>query len=123
MSDYQVIATHRFKKHFKKVSKNPRWQTIFNEGATSFQSPWEFVIQCFITGEKIPAYYYVHEIVISKEILQGLRRQYPQGHLTTRVLELHLDGHNGDHLLMYVRVESEKIVCLLDIGTHSDLLR
>ncbi|HBG91104.1 MAG TPA: hypothetical protein DDW47_03295 [Lactobacillus acetotolerans] len=40
--------------------------------------------------------------------------------LQIRGLDLHFDGHIGDHLLLFIRT-NQKIIYLTGIGTHSDL--
>lgn len=35
-------------------------------------------------------------------------------------LDLHFDGHNGDHLLLYAKT-NQQIIYLVGIGSHSDL--
>lgn len=40
--------------------------------------------------------------------------------LKIKGLDLHFDGHNGDHLLLFIRT-NQNIIYLTGIGTHSEL--
>jgi mRNA-degrading endonuclease YafQ of YafQ-DinJ toxin-antitoxin module len=120
----KIIPTNRFKKQRKKVIKNPRWHNIFY-GEVPFSddhsSPWEYVIQCFLNDEKIPAYFYEHRINLTTNQQKNIKKRLgPTTDIEIRGLDRHLDGHNGDHILLYIRT-NQKIVYLVGIGTHSDL--
>ena len=56
----KVFPTSRFKKQYKKVKKDPRWNSIFN-GKVPFtddnRSAWEYIMDCFINNKKIPKYF------------------------------------------------------------------
>lgn len=120
----KVIPTTRFKKHYKKVKKNSRWKNIFS-GKVPFKddnrSPWKFVMDCFFNDEKIPDYFYEHPITLTKQQAQEIKKKLGSlKNIKIRGLDLHFDGHNGDHLLLYVKT-NKNIIYLIDIGTHSDL--
>lgn len=126
----KVVPTNKFKKQRKKVKKDARWNRIFN-GKVPFEnddrSPWEYVIDCFINEEPIDEYFYEHPITLTtREKSEIKRRLYLdanvvyQGIKEINALDLHFDGHNGDHLLLYVRT-SYHIIYLIGIGTHSEL--
>ncbi|GEO58288.1 hypothetical protein LBO01_14170 [Companilactobacillus paralimentarius] len=74
-----------------------------------------------INAVKIPKYYYVHPITLSNSQVQSLKNRAGIHGINIQVLELHFDGHNGDHLLVYSEIGEE--VYLVAIGTHSDLFR
>ncbi|MFD1455659.1 hypothetical protein ACFQ44_08235 [Levilactobacillus lanxiensis] len=40
-------------------------------------------------------------------------------HISIQILELHFDGHNGNHLLVYY--DDDSLTYLVAIGTHSSL--
>lgn len=120
----EVIPTNHFKKQRKKVMKNPRWHNIFH-GEVPFtddhRSPWEYVINCFLNDEKIPDYFYEHPITLTSQQKKGIKNRLGSlNNIEIKGLDLHFDGHNGDHLLLYVQT-NQKIVYLVGIGTHSDL--
>jgi mRNA-degrading endonuclease YafQ of YafQ-DinJ toxin-antitoxin module len=54
-----------------------------------------------------------------KDLKKQIKRQLNDANMTIIILELHFDGHNGDHLLVYV--PTDKTVFLAGIGTHSEL--
>lgn len=119
----KVIPTNHFKKQRKKVKKNPRWHSIFH-GEVPFpddhRSPWEYVINCFLNDEPIPDYFYEHSITLTAQQKSQIKNRL--GSLSQVEIKgfLHFDGHNGDHLLLYIRT-NQGIVYLVGIGTHSDL--
>ena len=120
----KVIPTNHFKKQRKKVKKNPRWHSIFH-GEVPFpddhRSPWEYVINCFLNDKPIPDYFYEHSITLTAQQKSQIKnRLVSLIHFEIKGLDLHFDGHNGDHLLLYIRTNQE-IVYLVGIGTHSDL--
>ena len=120
----KILPTSKFKRQYKRVRKDTRWNRIFN-GTVPFEdsrlSPWQYIINCFLEDLEIPKYFYEHPITLTtqqkKEIKQRLGEQQK---ISIRGLDLHFDGHNGDHLLIYVRTDAD-MVYLIGIGTHSDL--
>ena len=111
----KVVPTNKFKKQRKKVKKDARWNRIFN-GKVPFEN-----------DEPIDEYFYEHPITLTtREKSEIKRRLYLdanvvyQGIKEINALDLHFDGHNGDHLLLYVRT-SYHIIYLIGIGTHSEL--
>lgn len=54
-------------------------------------------------------------------LIHQLKTRISENHSKIRVMELHLDGHRGDHLLVYAKTPTQNAVYLIDIGTHSDL--
>lgn len=120
----KVIPTNYFKKQRKKVKKNPRWHSIFH-GEVPFpddhRSPWEYVINYFLNDEPIPDYFYEHSITLTAQQKSQIKnRLVSLSQVEIKGLDLHFDGHNGYHLLLYIRTNQE-IVYLVGIGTHSDL--
>lgn len=120
----KVIPTNHFKKQRKKVKKNSRWHSIFH-GEVPFpddhRSPWEYVINCFLNDEPIPDYFYEHSITLTAQQKSQIKNRLGSiNQVEIKGLDLHFDGHNGDHLLLYIRTNQE-IVYLVGIGTHSDL--
>lgn len=122
----KVFPTSRFKKQYKKVKKDSRWNGIFN-GKVPFmddnRSAWEYIMDCFINNKKIPKYFYEHPITLSQQ-QKSIIKQRLNGmdKVEIRGLDLHFDGHNGDHLLLYVKT-NQNVIYLIGIGTHSDLFR
>ena len=118
------IPTNHFQKQRKTVKKNPRWHSIFH-GEVPFpddhRSPWEYVINCFLNDEPIPDYFYEHSITLTAQQKSQIKNRLGSlSQVEIKGLDLHFDGHNGDHLLLYIRTNQE-IVYLVGIGTHSDL--
>lgn len=74
-----------------------------------------------MADKTISSYFYEHPLVLSKRQKQSIKKRL--GNLSVvkiTGLDLHFDGHNGNHLLLYVRTD-EQIIFLIGIGTHSDL--
>lgn len=121
MSD--VLFTSVFKKHYKKVKKNPRWNPIFNKEVPFedelHRSPWDYVMDCFYNDLQIPDYFYEHSITLTTKKVKEIKQRLRNKNLKIQGLDLHFDGHNGDHLMIYARTDKE--VYLVDIGTHSEL--
>lgn len=120
----KIIPTNHFKKQRKKVKKNPRWHSIFH-GEVPFpddhRSPWKYVISRFLNDEPIPDYFYEHSITLTAQQKSQIKNRLGSlSQVEIKGLDLHFDGHNGDHLLLYIRTNQE-IVYLVGIGTHSDL--
>lgn len=86
---------------------------------TQHRSPWDYIINSFIKQKAIPEYFYPHLITPSKKIIQQLKRRVSFSNINIKVIELHFDGHNGNHLLIYSDVAD--YIYLLAIGTHNDL--
>ncbi len=126
----KIVPTSKFKKQFKKVKKNPRWRKIFY-GSLPFDnySPWQYVINCFINDQPLDDYFYEHSITLNnkqkKEIKKRIDNSLGSESLAIRdikALDLHFDGHNGDHLLIYIRTQY-KLIYLIQIGSHSELFK
>ena len=104
------------------MKKNPRWRPIFT-GKVSFdtnsRSPWDYIINCFLTDQRIPEYFYAHLLTLPKKVSQQLKRQGLGHNLQFKVLELQFDCYNNEHLLVYTKVLDQ--VYLVAVGTHSDL--
>ena len=75
------------------------------------RSPWKYIIQRLIEDKTIPDYFYPHALEGLKDLKKQIKRQLNDANMTIIILELHFDGHNGDHLLVYV--PTDKTVCLL----------
>lgn len=100
------------------------WRSVFNK-PTQYTgtelTAWEFIRDCLLSDKPIPRYFYPHPIVPSKKLMRQIKNAVGNTKIEVRVIDLHFDGHNGDHLLIYCRVPEAKIVVLIDIGTHSEL--
>lgn len=117
----EIKLTSQFKKQYKKVKKDPRWQPIFNHHvsfANDQRSPWKYVLDCLIEEQTIPNYFYEHQLILPKSE-QQIKQRLKNKHLEIHILELHFDGHNGDHLLIYGK--TQEAIYLLAIGTHNNL--
>lgn len=119
----EIKITKQFKKQYKSVKKNPKWKNIFTSGtmADKNMSPFEYIIECLINDRQIPKYYYVHQLKLNSKIIKDLQKRSGDSHIKISVLELHFDGHNGDHLLVYSEIKTS--VFLIAIGTHDDLFK
>ncbi|WP_281827723.1 MULTISPECIES: type II toxin-antitoxin system YafQ family toxin [Lactobacillus] len=120
----KLIPTNHFRKQYKKVKNNSRWNNIFN-GKVPFEndnrSPWEYVIDCLIEGKKLPTYFYEHPITLTNRQKQEIKNRFDDlSNIQIQGIDIHFDGHNGDHLLIFIRT-NKKIIYLIGIGTHSDL--
>lgn len=123
-----IKYSSKFKRHYKRVLKGPRWQKIFYDNlpleitrTEQKFTPFDFIITCLERDIPIPKYFYVHPITLPKKMVQRLKSAF--GHTYTKIacLDLHFDGHNGDHLLIYATNADANLVYLLEIGTHSEL--
>lgn len=120
---HKIYFTANFKRQYKKVRKNRRWQPMFDgvvplEGQN--RSAWDYILDSFEKRIPLPDYFYVHPLHVPKDLIQRLKRDFGLNHhATIKILELHMDGHNGNHLLVYY--DNEQFTVLLAIGTHSDL--
>ena len=119
-----LFTTNNFKKHFKKVRRNPRWFPIFTKPSrydgTSLP-PWDFVINCLIMGMPIPYYFYAHPLTIYKKLTQQIKAAVGPTSIEIKLLDLHFDDHNGDHVLVYCAIYAEHKIVLVDIGSNADL--
>ena len=113
-----IKYTKAFKKQFKKRRQDPKWRSIFKSSLPQElddqkRSPWKYIIQCLclIEDKTIPDYFYPHALEGLKDLKKQIKRQLNDANMTIIILELHFDGHNGDHLLVYV--PTDKTVCLL----------
>lgn len=119
-----IKYTKNLKKQFKKRRQDPKWRSVFKSSLPQEldyqeRSPWEFIIQCLIEDKTIPDYFYPHALEGLKDLKKQIKRQLNNANMTVIILELHFDGRNGDHLLVYV--PTGKTVFLAGIGTHSEL--
>ena len=119
-----IKYTKTFKKQFKKRRQDPKWRSIFKSSLPQElddqkRSPWKYIIQCLIEDKTIPDYFYPHALEGLKDLKKQIKRQLNDANMTIIILELYFDGHNGDHLLVYV--PTDKTVFLAGIGTHSEL--
>ncbi|WP_055679941.1 type II toxin-antitoxin system YafQ family toxin [Secundilactobacillus kimchicus] len=123
MNKRQVYFTGRFKREYKRVKRDSRWNPVFNERLPfdDKRSPWQYVIACLIYGKEIPDYFYAHQLKGFKKEIQEIKRSLRQPNATVRILELHFDGYNGDHLMIYS--VNDNVVHMLAIGTHSNLFK
>ncbi|WP_238333613.1 replication associated protein [Levilactobacillus zymae] len=120
MMSHRIERTALFHKQFKKVQKDPRWRPIF-EGIAPLEnntlSAWDYVLVCFFERRPIPEYFYPHELKISNKLKQQIKKRLGiHQNMTIKILELHFDGHNGDHLLVYH--DTPAITTMIAIGTH-----
>ena len=124
--DKTIKYTKVFKKQLKKRRQDPKWHSVFKgslpqELDNQERSPWEFIIQCLIEDNKIPNYFYPHALENLINIKQQIKKQLSDKRATVIILELHFDGHSGDHLLVYA--PTQETVFLIGIGTHSELFK
>ncbi|EHO50036.1 hypothetical protein [Lentilactobacillus kisonensis] len=123
-----IRYSSKFKRHYKRVSKDPGWRKVFHD-KISIEITWtkqefisfDFVITCLEKDITIPKYFYAHPITLPKKMIQRLKSTFGDTYTKIECLELHFDGHNGDHLLIYAKNTVAKLVYLLEIGTHSEL--
>jgi len=119
---HSLIYASQFKTQFKHVRKDPRWQPIFH-GTVPFdeqkRSPWDYVIDCFMQRQPLPDYFYAHPLHVSKTLAKQIKQHLSLKHISIQILELHFDGHNGNHLLVYY--DDDSLTYLVAIGTHSSL--
>lgn len=122
MSELKPIVA--FKKMYKKVKKNPRWQPIFfTMGMDKFPLNMmnDYVVDHFLQDLPLPDYFYEHLIILSNQQKKELKKRLGNiDNLKITGLDLHFDGHNGDHLLLYAKT-NQQIIYLVGIGSHSDL--
>lgn len=79
------------------------------------------LLTVFLSDQKIPSYFYEYPIMLTKRQRQEIRNRLGSlNNIEVKGLDLHFDGHNGDHLLLYIRT-NQGIVYLTGIGTHSEL--
>lgn len=79
------------------------------------------LLYCFLNDDKIPEYFYEHPITLTVKQKKEIKNRLGSiNKLEIKGLDLHFDGHNGDHLLLYVKT-NQNIIYLVGIGTHSDL--
>lgn len=118
----RLTPTTQFRRQYKHVRKDPRRRPIF-EGRVPFEdeerSPWDYIMDCFLKDNPIPEYFYVHQLTLPRKVVQQLKKRAPQVNVKFKVVELHFDGHNGDHLLVYAPALDN--VYLVAIGRHTDL--
>lgn len=119
-----IKPTKQFKKQFRKRKQDPKWRKIFKgelpaEIDTQKRSPWQFITECLINEQAIPEYFYPHALVGLTGLEKQIKKQLGNTKLKVVILELHFDGHSGDHLLIYIPTDEK--VFLAGIGTHSDL--
>lgn len=119
-----------FRSEAKKVHRNKRWKPIFNEplpievtGSTQYQglAPFDFVVALLQDGQPLPSYFYVHPLTLPRKTRANIARALNKSVNEVQCLELHFDGHNGDHLLVYSSDDDANILYLIAIGTHSDI--
>lgn len=119
----KIAVTSRFKKEYKAVRKNARWRPIFQKEVSfadaKHRSTWDYVLDCFYQDRPLPAYFDEHSITLPRKKAKQIKKRSKDHVVTVRGLDLHFDGHNGGHLLIYARVGST--VYLLNIGCHSEL--
>lgn len=120
-----VTITKVFKKNFKKIKRDKKWSFIFNDEINLNgikATRWEYVMKyCFIEENMIPAYFNNHQINITKNTKKVLARKLGVTPNKINCLELHLNGQNGDCLLIYSKSESE--IVLINIGSHSSVFK
>ena len=120
-----VTITKVFKKNFKKIKRDKKWSFIFNEEINLNgikTTRWEHVIKyCFIEENRIPAYFNNHQINITRNTKKVLAKKLGMTPNEINCLELHLNGQNGDCLLIYSKSESE--IVLINIGSHSSVFK
>lgn len=89
---YKIRYSFRFKKSYKRVSNNVRFK----------EETYTHVVGCLVSKKELEPKYRNHKL---KGDMEG-------------VWECHLAP---DILLMYTYIESELVLMMVNIGTHSDL--
>ncbi|GGV12519.1 hypothetical protein [Lactobacillus acetotolerans] len=121
MKTKNIFFINKFKKQYRKVKKNFDWNSIFT-GTVPFdnkkRSPWDYIIYCLFNSIKIPNYFYPHHLTLTNKFLKQLQKRFGPN-TKFQIIELHFDGHSGDHLLIYA--ENDENIFLIAIGSHSDL--
>ena len=124
MSDIKTTAS--FKRQYKRVRKDKSWRIVFNGTVplkdAKGRSPWQYIVDCFINDKKIPKYFYPHNIILSTKQIQQIKQRLGKTHVNVQGMDLHFDGHSGDHLLVYARTDAG-LVYFIGIGSHSQLFR
>lgn len=120
----QIKYRKNFKKQIKKILHNSSWQRVFQvslpkEIDKKQRPPFDFIVYCLANNAPIPEYFYVHSLLGYSRTIGEIKRQIGKSKLDIKILELHFDGHTGDHLLIYA--DSPDMVVLIAIGTHSEL--
>lgn len=121
----KVTYTRIFKKSFKKIKRDKKWNFIFEDkinlnGIKSTR--WKYILKyCFFEGNKIPKYFNNHQIHITKDTKRMLSKRLRMLPNDINCLELHLNGQNGDCLLVYSKNDDE--VVLINIGTHNQVFK
>lgn len=122
----EIKPTKKFSRQIKKRKRDSRWDPIFKGNLPSKidgqkRSPWKFINDTLAADNKIPDYFYSHSLKgYNKKIKKNLKKLDGQSY-DIDVKELHFDGYNGDHLLIYTIVKD--YIYLLQIGTHSELYK
>lgn len=120
-----VTITKVFKKNFKKIRRDKKWSFIFNDEINLNgikATRWEHVIKyCFIEENRIPAYFNNHQINITRNTKKVLAKKLGMTPNKINCLELHLNGQNGDCLLIYSK--SKREIVLINIGSHSSVFK
>lgn len=121
----KISYTKTFKKRFQKVRKDKKWNFIFEDeieldGIKATR--WEYIVKyCFFEGNTIPQYFNNHQIHIAKDTKKMLAKRLGEYPNTVNCLELHLNGQNGNCLLVYSKSDEE--VVLINIGTHNQVFK
>lgn len=61
----------------------------------------------------------MHSLNLPNKVTQQLKKRVTGQDAKFKILELHFDGHNGDHLLVYAQIVDQ--IYLVSIGTNSNL--
>ena len=121
----KVTVTKIFKKNFKKIKRDKKWNFIFEDEITLNEikaTRWEYVLKyCFLKGNDLPQYFNNHQIHIAARTKKILAKKLGTPPKNISCLELHLNGQNGNCLLVYSKNDDE--VLLINIGTHNQIFK
>lgn len=121
----KVTVTKIFKKNFKKIKKDKKLNFIFEDEITLNEvkaTRWEYVLNyCFLKGNDFPQYFNNHQIHIAARTKKILAKKLGTSPKNISCLELHLNGQNGNCLLVYSKNDDE--VLLINIGTHNQVFK
>jgi len=121
---YTILPTRKFKQQFKNVQKTPRWNRVFSGTAPlagENRPAWDIVISCLLSGTPIPSYFYPHRLHGKQQLAKQIMFLLSKQHISVSIMECHLDGKNGDHLLIYTILPETNQVFSISIDTHAEL--
>ena len=121
----KVTYTRIFKKNFKRIKRDKKWNFIFEDEINLNgikATRWEYILKyCFFEDNTIPRYFNNHQIHITSDTKKMLAKRLGVSSRNISCLELHLNGQNGNCLLVYSKSDSE--IILINIGTHNQVFK